>query len=45
VLRQERTIGLTEQEQAIFVRALLHPPAPGPRLRSAAKRYRKVMGR
>ncbi|MFH0730991.1 MAG: DUF1778 domain-containing protein [Pseudomonadota bacterium] len=36
-------ISLTTQEQKAFVAALLNPPAPGPRLRSAARRYRKLM--
>lgn len=31
-------ISLTAQEQKVFVEALLNPPAPGPRLRSAARR-------
>lgn len=44
VVQECQTITLTAQEQAIFVEALLNPPAPGPRLRSAARRYRKTMG-
>lgn len=39
-----QVISLTAQEQKVFVEALLNPPAPGPRLRSAARRYRKLMG-
>ena len=45
VVEQQRTIALTAREQAVFVQALLRPPAPGPRLRAAARRYGKIMGR
>lgn len=44
VVQQQQVITLTAKEQAVFVQALLNPPAPGPRLRAAARRYRKVMG-
>lgn len=43
-VQAHQVISLTAQEQKIFVEALLNPPAPGPRLRSAARRYRKLMG-
>jgi uncharacterized protein (DUF1778 family) len=44
VVEKHQVITLTTQEQAGFVEALLNPPKPGPRLRAAARRYRKVMG-
>jgi uncharacterized protein (DUF1778 family) len=43
-VQAHQVIALTAQEQKVFVEALLNPPAPGPRLRSAARRYRKMMG-
>jgi hypothetical protein len=30
---------LSGQDRRVFVRALLHPPAPSPRMRAAARRY------
>lgn len=45
VLRDRAVIRLTPEEQRNFVKALLDPPPPGPRLRAAARRYRKIMGR
>jgi len=44
VVEQHHVISLTAQEQESFVKALLNPPKPGPRLRAAARRYRQVMG-
>jgi uncharacterized protein (DUF1778 family) len=44
IVQEHQVITLTAQEQATFVEALLNPPKPGPRLRAAARRYRKVMG-
>jgi uncharacterized protein (DUF1778 family) len=44
VVEQHQVITLTAEEQAGFVEALLNPPKPGPRLRAAVRRYRKVMG-
>ncbi|MBI4596602.1 MAG: DUF1778 domain-containing protein [Candidatus Tectomicrobia bacterium] len=44
VVKEHQVITLTTQEQAAFVEALLTPPEPGPRLRAAAGRYRKIMG-
>lgn len=44
VVQEHQVITLTAREQAVFVEALLNPPEPGPRLRSAARRYRKIMG-
>jgi len=43
VVQQHQIIDLTAEEQAVFVEALLNPPKPGPRLRAAARRYRKAM--
>jgi uncharacterized protein (DUF1778 family) len=31
---------LTGRDREAFVKALLHPPAPSPRMRAAASRYR-----
>jgi uncharacterized protein (DUF1778 family) len=44
VVREQQILELTSQEQAAFVDALLHPPKPGPRLKAAARRYRKTLG-
>ena len=44
VVQEHQVITLTAQEQAVFVEALLSPPAPEPRLRSAMRRYNKIMG-
>jgi uncharacterized protein (DUF1778 family) len=43
VVQEHQVITLTAREQAVLIEALLNPPAPGPRLRSAAHRYRKIM--
>ena len=43
VVQERQAITLTAQEQSVFVEALLHPPQPGPRLRSAMRRYNKIM--
>ena len=43
IVEEHKVITLTAREQASFVEALLNPPKPGPRLRAAARRYRKVM--
>ncbi|MCA9425379.1 MAG: DUF1778 domain-containing protein [Candidatus Omnitrophica bacterium] len=45
VVEEQQIIKLTKEEQEGFVKALLNPPKPGPRLRAAARRYRKAMGR
>ena len=44
VVQEHQVIALTAEEQAVFVQALLNPPKPGPRLRAAARRFRKIMG-
>jgi uncharacterized protein (DUF1778 family) len=43
IVEEQRIITLTAREQTVFVEALLNPPKPGPRLRAAARQYRKVM--
>lgn len=42
-VQAHQVISLTVQEQKVFVESLLNPPEPGPRLRTAATRYRKLM--
>lgn len=44
VLQEHETIRLGRAEQIAFVTALLDPPAPGDRLRKAAKSYRRQTG-
>jgi uncharacterized protein (DUF1778 family) len=43
-VKAHQVITLTANEQKTFVKALLNPPKPGPRLRSAVRRYRKLIG-
>lgn len=40
-VREHETMKLSLRDQKAFVAALLEPPAPGRRLRQAAKRYRR----
>ena len=40
-IQQHTTWTLENEERDFFVEALLHPPEPGTRLKSAAERYRK----
>ena len=40
-IEQHTVIALGTTDQRAFVEALLHPPAPGPRLRAAWQRYQK----
>lgn len=40
-IREQESLTLNDEARAFFVRALLHPPAPGRRLAAAAKRYRQ----
>jgi uncharacterized protein (DUF1778 family) len=44
VVREQQVLVLTAEEQKTFVECLLNPPAPGKRLREAARRYKKLMG-
>lgn len=43
VVQDHQAIMLEAKEQATFVRELLNPSKPGPRLRAAARHYRKIM--
>jgi uncharacterized protein (DUF1778 family) len=40
-IEQQAVTTLAASDQRAFVAALLHPPAPGARLRTAWRRYRK----
>lgn len=40
-IRQYESWTLNTEDRDAFVRALLHAPVPGPRLRAAARRYRE----
>lgn len=40
-IREHEVLTLNERAREVFVQALLKPPAPGPRLRAAARRYRQ----
>jgi len=42
-IQEHQVITLAAREQAVLIEALLNPPAPGSHLRSAARRYRKIM--
>ncbi|WP_288132424.1 DUF1778 domain-containing protein [Accumulibacter sp.] len=44
VIAAHETITLTRAQQTAFVQALLKAPAPGPRLRKAAKAYKAELG-
>ena len=41
IIREHEIISLNTKDSAAFVAALLEAPAPGPRLRKAAKRYKE----
>ena len=43
-LKKSGILVLSGKDQEVFVKALLSPAKPSPRLFRAAKRYRKVMG-
>ncbi len=43
-VQAHQVISLTAQEQKIFVESLLNPPDAGPRLGTAVRRYRKLIG-
>ncbi len=45
IIQEHDAIRLARAEQTAFVKALLAPPAPAPRLRRAAAAYRKQIGR
>ncbi len=44
VIEAHETITLTRAQQTTFVQALLNAPAPGPKLRKAAKAYKAELG-
>lgn len=44
VIEAHEIIMLTREQQAAFVQTLLNAPAPGPRLRKAAKAYKAELG-
>jgi uncharacterized protein (DUF1778 family) len=43
-IREHETMVLSERDRKAFVSALLDPPAPGARLRKAARRYKQRFG-
>jgi uncharacterized protein (DUF1778 family) len=43
-VREHEGMMLSARDRENFVSALLHPPAPGARLRKAARRYKKRTG-
>jgi len=40
-IREQEVLTLNERARAVFVNALLHPPAPSRRLVAAARRYKE----
>jgi uncharacterized protein (DUF1778 family) len=44
-VREHEAVMLSARDRELFVTALLRPPAPGARLRKAARRYRKRAGK
>ncbi|MGD0840391.1 MAG: DUF1778 domain-containing protein [Candidatus Acidiferrales bacterium] len=38
-IEQHEVWALTGRDRKVFVKALLHPPAPSPRMKAAARRY------
>ncbi|HEV2382986.1 MAG TPA: DUF1778 domain-containing protein [Terriglobia bacterium] len=45
ILRERALIELSERDRNAFVESLLNPPLPGKRLRQAARRYERVLGK
>lgn len=43
-VREHEAMTLSARDRKIFVGALLHPPAPGARLRKASRRYKQHAG-
>lgn len=43
-VREHEAMILSDRDRKAFVNAVLHPPAPGARLRKAARRYRQYFG-
>lgn len=44
VVREQDILELTRRDQVAFANALVRPPAPSAKLRSAARSYRKRVG-
>jgi uncharacterized protein (DUF1778 family) len=44
-IQQHKSWTLGTQDRDVFVQALLNPPAPGTRLRAAARRYKSRLSR
>ena len=44
IVREHEIMELSARDRKAFVSALLKPPAPGKRLKKAAKRYKDTMG-
>jgi uncharacterized protein (DUF1778 family) len=44
-IREQETLALNDRARKIFAEALLNPPPPGTRLLSAARRYRRELGK
>lgn len=40
-IREQEVLALNERAREVFAKALLHPPAPSPRLVAAARRYQR----
>ena len=45
ILRERALIELSQRDRNAFVNSLLNPPLPGKRLRQAARRYERVLGK
>jgi uncharacterized protein (DUF1778 family) len=43
-VRENEFLELSQRDRTKLVTALLNPPAPNPRLRKAARRYRQTLG-
>ena len=44
-VREHEAMTLSARDREVFVAALLKAPAPGARLRKAARRYKKLIGK
>ena len=42
-IKEHEVWTLTDRDREVFVKALLHPPRPSPRMKAALKRYRKLV--
>ena len=45
ILRERALIELSQRDRNAFVESLLNPPRPSQRLRKAARRYERVLGK